>query len=102
MAVTAAGDLYSWGNGTYGRLGHGDEVHRSVPRVVGGTGAVMGMAGGGAHSVVTTRDGRVLGFGKNEEGELELGAGAQGSVLTPVAIGDIRVIDNDEDGEGNE
>ena len=83
------------GVGRSGRLGHGDEVNRSVPRAVGGTGAVMGMAGGGAHSLVTTREGRVLGFGYNTSGQL--GLGAENMVLTPVAIGDIRVIDNDDD-----
>ena len=100
-ALTAAGDLYTWGSGGRGRLGHGDEVTRSVPTVVGGTGAVMGMACGDNHSLVTTREGRVLGFGKNVKGELGLGGGAEGNFLTPVVIGGIRVIDND-DGEGKE
>ena len=102
MALTAAGDLYTWGRGRSGRLGHGDEVNRSVPTVVGGTGAVMGMAGSEYHSLVTTREGRVLGFGYNEYDQLGLGAEALLSVLTPVAIGDIRVIGNGDDGEGKE
>ena len=55
-----------------------------------GTGAV-GMAGGCEHSLVTTRDGRVLGFGSNESGQLGLGVGLDGKVLTPLAIG-VRVI----------
>ena len=102
MALTAAGDLYTWGRGMSGRLGHGDEVNRSVPTVVGGTGAVMGIAGGGDHSLVTTREGRVLGFGSNGDGQLGLGAGAEGNFLTPVVIGGIRVIGNDDDGEGKD
>ena len=73
-----------------------------MPHVVGGTGAVMGMAGGGFHSLVTTREGRVLGFGYNDSGQLGLGAGVENKVLTPVAIGDIRVIGNGDDGEGKE
>ena len=102
MALTAAGDLYTWGSGRNGRLGHGDEEDRSVPTVVGGTGAVMGMAGGTYHSLVITREGRVLGFGNNEKGQLGLGAEAEDDVLTPVAVGDIRVIDNNDDSEGKE
>ena len=86
MALTAAGSLYTWGNGEDGELGHGDTVNRSVPRVVGGTSAVVGMAGGRDHSLITTREGRVLGFGDNEEGQLGLGAEAELTVLTPVAI----------------
>ena len=50
MALTAAGDLYTWGNGVYGRLGHGDVETRSVPNVVGGTGAVKRFVQGVARS----------------------------------------------------
>ena len=74
-----------------------------MPHVVGGTGAVMGMAGGGFHSLVTTREGRVLGFGYNDSGQLGLGAEAEDEVLTPAAvIDDIRVIGSGDDGEGKE
>ena len=102
MALTAAGDLYTWGVGSSGRLGRGDEDKQSVPRAVGGTGTVTGMAGGYSHSLVITREGRVLGFGYNGVGQLGLGAEAELTVLTPVAIGDIRVIGNGDDGEGKE
>ena len=61
----------------------------------------MGMAGGTYHSLATTREGRVLGFGDNGHGRLGLGDEAEDKVLTPMVIGDIRVIDND-DGEGKE
>ena len=89
MALTAAGGLYTytWGEGEDGKLGHGDEEHYSVPTVVGGTGAVMDMAGGDYHSLVTTQEGRVLEFGDNEFGQLGLGAEAGDKVTTPVAIG---------------
>ena len=41
-----------------------------MPRVVDGIeGAVVGMAGGVEHSLVTTAEGRVLAFGSNGEGE---------------------------------
>ena len=73
-----------------------------MPHVVGGTGAVMGMAGGGFHSLVTTRVGRVLGFGCNANGQLGLGAEAEDKVPTPVAMDDIRVIGSGDDGEGKE
>ena len=64
----------------------------------------MGMAGGYSHSLVITREGRVLGFGSNASGELGLGTeeGANYYVETPVAIGGIRVIGNSDDGEGKE
>ena len=77
----------------------------AVPRVVDGIeGAVVGMAGGVDHSLVTTAEGRVLAFGSNGEceeedsddveldepvfvvdGRLGLGAGVE-EALTPTAI----------------
>ena len=32
VAVTAEGRLFTWGNGEYGRLGHGDTGDMLVPR----------------------------------------------------------------------
>ena len=100
IALTAAGELYTWGGGGCGRLGHGDVEDQSVPRAVNGTGALMGMAGGDKHSLVTTREGRVLGFGNNANGQL--GLEMQGTALTPAVVGDLSVIDNDDDGEDKE
>lgn len=31
LALTADGQVWSWGRGTYGRLGHGDEVDKPLP-----------------------------------------------------------------------
>lgn len=33
-AVTVSGGVYTWGAGTYGRLGHGDELDVDVPQLV--------------------------------------------------------------------
>jgi alpha-tubulin suppressor-like RCC1 family protein len=66
MAKTVSGELYAWGKGDSGQLGHGGKEHLAVPRVVEGIeGAVVGMAGGTTHSLVTTAEGRVLAFGSN-------------------------------------
>lgn len=32
--ITAAGDLYTWGKGRYGRLGHGDSEDQLKPKLV--------------------------------------------------------------------
>ena len=66
MALMTTGELYSWGEGTHGQLGHGGKDNVAVPRVVDGIGAVMAMAGGALHSLVTTEEGRVMAFGSNE------------------------------------
>jgi alpha-tubulin suppressor-like RCC1 family protein len=68
LALTTTGELYAWGMGYSGQLGHGDKENLAVPRAVGGIGgAVVGMAGGRSHSLVTTAEGRVLAFGSNGE-----------------------------------
>jgi alpha-tubulin suppressor-like RCC1 family protein len=102
MALTATGGLYSWGKGTDGQLGHGDKENLAVPRVVGGIGgAVVGMAGGSTHSLVTTKKGRVLVFGFGDSGELGLGAEV-GEALVPTAIDGITMGEGEEGKEGKE
>jgi alpha-tubulin suppressor-like RCC1 family protein len=100
MAKTASGELYAWGRGTYGQLGHGGKEALAVPRVVNGIGgAVVGMAGGANHSLVTTAEGRVLSFGTGGGGRVGLGAGVA-EALTPTAIDVITMGEEDEGKEG--
>ena len=33
-AITATGELYAWGKGRYGRLGHGDSEDQTRPKLV--------------------------------------------------------------------
>jgi alpha-tubulin suppressor-like RCC1 family protein len=98
MAKTASGELWTWGQGEYGQLGHGGKEHLAVPRVVSGIAAVTGMAGGCEHSLVTTAEGRVLAFG---DGPIGLGAGVE-EVLTPTAINGIAMVEGGEGSEGKE
>jgi hypothetical protein len=73
-----------------------------MPRVVGGLGEVVGMAGGSKHSLVTTEEGRVLTFGLGEDGGcLGLGAGVT-EALTPTAIDGITMGEGGEVKEGKE
>jgi alpha-tubulin suppressor-like RCC1 family protein len=116
MALTAAGELWTWGGSQCGQLGHGNKEHLTVPRVVDGTGVVVGIAGGECRSFVITAEGRVLAFGCNGEieysdangdeldepyfvvdGRLGLGAEAQ-EALTPTAIDGVTM----GEGEGEE
>jgi alpha-tubulin suppressor-like RCC1 family protein len=106
MALTAAGQLWTWGYGEKGQLGHGGKENLAVPRVVGGIGGtVVGMASGDAHSLVTTAEGRVLVFGGKmilaARGGLGLGAGVT-EALTPTAIDGITMGEDDEGKEGKE
>jgi alpha-tubulin suppressor-like RCC1 family protein len=118
MALTASGELYAWGQGDSGQLGHGEKENLAVPRVMDGIEeAMMGVACGVAHSLVTTAEGRVLAFGCNGEetwedsdgeeleepvcvvsGALGLMAGGV-EALTPTAIDGI-VIGRERGGRG--
>ena len=61
MAKTTTGELYAWGEGADGQLGHGGMEHFAGPRFVDCIeGTVVGMAGGENHSLLTTAEGRVL------------------------------------------
>ena len=74
----------------------------AVPRVVDGIeGAVVGMAGGNTHSLVTTAEGRVQAFGSGQSGRLGLGAEV-GEALVPTAIDGITMGEGDEGKEGKE
>ena len=74
----------------------------AVPRIVGGIGgAIVGMAGGEHHSLVTTAEGRVLAFGYGGNGSLGLGVGV-GEVLTPTAIDGITMGEGEEGKEGKD
>jgi alpha-tubulin suppressor-like RCC1 family protein len=98
MAKTVSGELYTWGKGADGQLGHGGKANLAVPRFVGGIeGTVVGMAGGANHSLVAAAEGRVLAVGSGVFGRLGLGAGVE-EALTPTAIDGITV----GEGEGKE
>lgn len=58
-AVTGNGDLYTWGGGMYGKLGHGDEAGHSTPkRVEALVGlAVSQLACGSRHTAIITSSG---------------------------------------------
>jgi RCC1 and BTB domain-containing protein len=70
--VTDSGELYTWGEGKFGRLGHASERNCHTPQLV------ESMHGkkprqvscGGFHTAVVTEDGRLYTFGGGEHGQL--------------------------------
>ncbi|KAK7116135.1 hypothetical protein V1264_001871 [Littorina saxatilis] len=70
-AVTEEGELYTWGEGDYGRLGHGDKTSCSTPRLVKDIGEVGQVACGSVHTVALSQDGKtVWSFGSGDNGKL--------------------------------
>lgn len=75
MALTEHGEVYSWGNGQGGRLGHGDAIGQNVPekiRYLEGT-KVVDIACGDQHSGCITDGGLVYIWGVGLNGRLGIG-----------------------------
>ncbi|XP_062113478.1 uncharacterized protein LOC133824571 isoform X2 [Humulus lupulus] len=79
VAVTARGEVFTWGFGRGGRLGHPDfDIHSGqaaviTPRqVISGLGSrrVKAVAAAKHHTVVSTEGGEVFTWGSNREGQL--------------------------------
>ena len=73
--LTENGELYSWGEGKFGRLGHNNERNHHSPKLVE---ALVGkkprqVSCGGFHTAVITEDGRLYSCGGGEHGQLGLG-----------------------------
>ena len=84
--VTKDGEVFAWGNGEYGQLGHGVEAHQHTPKRVEalvGTKAIM-VSCGRQHTAVCTEDGRMYTFGRGEEGQL--GHGDKENTSSPVLV----------------
>ncbi len=76
LALSKSGNVYSWGRGDDGQLGHqkgGALV--MIPRLVQKLESVsiMSIAARGSHSLALSSDGRVFAWGRNEDGQLGLG-----------------------------
>ena len=84
-AITESGQLYTWGRGSYGQLGHGDTEGKTAPTVVSSIqGQCYRVSCGDCHTVVVTDDGEVFSFGSGEDGQL--GHDNHNSYSTPKII----------------
>ena len=64
-SVTATGELFTWGDGERGRLGHGDEANQLTPKRVDylRDAWVVAVTCGKRHAMAVVRDGGVFGWG---------------------------------------
>lgn len=83
-AVTLSGDLYTWGDGHFGLLGHGNEVSHWVPKRVNGPLEgihVSSISCGPWHTAIVTSAGQLYTFGDGTFGVL--GHGDRRSISRP-------------------
>lgn len=92
LVLCADGTLVSWGANTYGQLGDGTIVDRSLPvavSTVGGSSILFGksivsISAGYSHSLARCSDGSVAAWGNNSVGQL--GDGSTSNRTSPVAV----------------
>ncbi|EQC32667.1 hypothetical protein SDRG_09643 [Saprolegnia diclina VS20] len=87
-AISQHGELYTWGSGEDGRLGHGDIRDRAIPRKVMSllSQRVVQASCGGAHTAVVTATHGLYTFGRAKNGRLGLGADVATFKMTPEAL----------------
>jgi alpha-tubulin suppressor-like RCC1 family protein len=76
LLLNSEGQVFSFGSGIKGRLGHGDQDIRFIPTKIESlerTGKIVSLAAGGSHSLVLNEEGQVFSFGGNDRGQLGLG-----------------------------
>jgi alpha-tubulin suppressor-like RCC1 family protein len=84
IALTADGQVWTWGDNQNGQLGDGTSTSRCMPMPVSGVSEVERIAAGDRHTLMTQRDGTVRAWGKNEFGQL--GDGTASDSGTPEAV----------------
>ncbi|XP_063334410.1 probable E3 ubiquitin-protein ligase HERC1 isoform X1 [Pelmatolapia mariae] len=84
-AVTNDGELYTWGEGDFGRLGQSDSQSRNMPTLVKDISSVGQVACGSSHTIAVAQDGRtVWSFGGGDNGKL--GHGDTNRVYRPKVV----------------
>eukprot|EP01025_Chloroclados_australasicus_P025419 TRINITY_DN2539_c0_g1_i1.p2 TRINITY_DN2539_c0_g1~~TRINITY_DN2539_c0_g1_i1.p2 ORF type:complete len:402 (-),score=54.71 TRINITY_DN2539_c0_g1_i1:677-1882(-) len=77
MAILCADEpqVYSWGWGDFGRLGHGNNEDSLIPRPLPFFQGIriQQVCCGDSHTVIVTKEGELYTFGRNQNGQLGLG-----------------------------
>jgi len=90
LVLTKDNKIYSWGNGYYGSLGHGDNKHLDSPKEIEFISKlnkeIVDIACGGYHSMALTGDGELYSWGWAELGQLGLSSNITDNQLLPTKV----------------
>lgn len=70
VCITEDGEVYSWGNGKNGALGHGDWNELNSPKKVEGLKDIVKIECGGDFNICLDKDGNLYSWGSNRYGQL--------------------------------
>lgn len=86
LALGRGGRVFSWGDGSDGQLGHGDDQHLDLPRQVEALAdlEIAAVVAGASHSFAITTDGKLYSWGAGQCGRL--GHGDEESVKVPKKV----------------
>ena len=73
LALDEEGQVYSFGLGSNGRLGLGDNTDQHAPTPIPALDDAVSISAGGSHSLVLTAAGEVYAFGRGSQGQLGTG-----------------------------
>ena len=83
LAITADGSAWSWGEGNFGQLGHGDPQRQLLPKKIEAFAGqrVVAVSSGDRHSIARTADGALFAWGHGECGCLGHGEDLSNQML---------------------
>ncbi|MEK3698235.1 hypothetical protein NYE33_14835 [Paenibacillus sp. FSL R10-2199] len=84
LALKGDGTVWSWGSNSYGEVGDGTTVQRTIPAAISGLNGITAIAAGNTHSLAVKSDGSVWTWGYNYTGQL--GDGSTTTRVTPVQV----------------
>jgi hypothetical protein len=73
MALTVQGEVFTWGWGEQGQLGHGDDLNQPLPKLVESLREVLYIGAGTQFSMALTYYGELYAWGHNDMGQLGIG-----------------------------
>jgi E3 ubiquitin-protein ligase HERC2 len=85
--ITSNGELFTFGQGRFGKLGHGNSEDKQLPTLVSALKShrVIDVACGDSHTLCCTDQGKVFSFGDQDFGKLGIGSSLNGSSV-PILI----------------